>query len=332
MTPGERPLRAALVPLAHALADETTREIVVNRPGEYGVERAGSWSWHDEPALTFDRLETIGILAASMSAQDVDDKHPLCAATLPDGQRIQICRPSATRPGVVALAIRKPSRCARSVEDSDFAPLFGLANEAKPCRSNTDEYLIALKRAGDWRGFFKAAASARKTIGVTGATGSGKTDLARRIVREFPPCDRLVTIEDAAEFGAMQQRNTVGLFYSASGGGMGGVAAEDCLKAALRMRPDRILMQEVRGAEAFAFLRGLAAGHPGSITTWHAEEGQSLDALEIMVKMHDAGKAIPDDRLKAYLRAYIDIIVWCARGEDGFSVPHVWLKAEHPAC
>lgn len=96
--------------------------------------------------------------------------------------------------------------------------------------------------------------------------------------------------------------------------------------AALRMRPDEIHLAEIRGAEGFAFLRAVGAGHPGSLTTWHADEGQEITALVAMVKQHEAGRALDD--VAERIRAFVDIIAWCSRGDDGFKAPRVWLRAE----
>lgn len=333
MTPGERPLRALLrdTGLDAPLADPATREVVVNRPGEFGVERRGEWSWHDAPALTFEHLDMIGILAAGMSGKDVDDSHPLCGGTLPDGQRIQVCRPSATKPGIISLTMRKPSAEAGTVDEDDFAALFAKAGAPTGRRTALDAQMIELKATRRWADLFRLAVKSRKTIAVTGATGSGKTHLLRRLMREVPEHERIVTIEDADEFGEMRQRNRVALFHSSGSQSAAALTAEDCVKAALRMRPDRVMIQEIREGDAFAFMRVLAAGHPGSVTTWHAEEGEAFDALELMIKQHPAGLAIPDSKVRQYLVRHLQVVVWCDRGEDGFSAPYVWLRAEQEA-
>ena len=148
----------------------------------------------------------------------------------------------------------------------------------------------------------------KKTIAATGSTGSGKTSLLRRLMQEIPAEERLVTIEDTDEFGPLPLRNRVSLFY-----GSANVSAENAVEASLRMRPDRVAMQELRGAEAFAYLRLLAAGHPGGLTTWHAEEGDPFTPLALMAKTSEAGRNIPDDKLLAILRGLIDIVAFCRR-------------------
>lgn len=321
---GERTLRYLLNAggIQPFLDDQDTTEVVVNKPGEIGVERKGRWSWH-EADLSFDRLDAIGILAASMTSRDVDSTQPLCTSTLPGGERIQICRPPATLPDRISLTIRKPATFARTADDPDFVPLFSSANSTLSRRAKIDEALIALKRDGRWREFWGLARKSRKTIGITGRTGSGKTDVAKRLLQLTDPETRVVTIEDNPETRGLGPRNTVNIFY---GDSRARLTAEAAVQAALRMRPDEIHLAEIRGAEAFAFLRAVAAGHPGSLTTWHADEGQEIAALVAMVKQHEAGRALDD--VEERIRGFVDIIVWCDRNEDGFAAPRVWMRAE----
>jgi type IV secretion system protein VirB11 len=324
--PGERPLRRLLdlCGLAAPLADPATTEVVVNRPGEIGVERDGAWTWHAAPGATFERLETIGVYAAHAAGAEFDEKHPLARGTLPDGERLQACRPKATRQGVIALTVRKPAAVARRVDDPDFESMF--SRVGAPRSTAQDAALLELKRRGQWREFWKLAVRSRRTIGACGATGSGKTDFIKRLLQEVPEGERIVTAEDADEFGSLRQRNHVALFFAEPG--QPGVSAEDCVRAARRMRPDRIMLQECRGPEAFAFVQALAAGHPGGMTSWHAEEGEAFDALELMLKQHPGAATLPDAKARSLLRRYLDLVVWLARGNDGFSAPQVWVKAE----
>jgi type IV secretion system protein VirB11 len=181
---------------------------------------------------------------------------------------------------------------------------------------------LRLYRACDWPAFFTAAVKAHKTIVATGAVGSGKTSVLRRLMQDIPSDERVITLEDTPEFGDLPIRNRVSLFYGAAG-----VSAEDAVETSLRMRPTRVAMQELRGSEAFAYLRLLAAGHPGGLTTWHAEEGDPWTPLALMTKTSVAGRNIPDDKLDVILRGLIDIVAYCRRDDSGFSVPSVYYRA-----
>jgi type IV secretion system protein VirB11 len=320
---GESSLRQMIRPIDHALSDEAVTEVVVNYPGEVGVERAGTWHWLTVPEFTTDRLDAIAILAAAMTSRDVDSDHPYCNSTLPDGQRIQIALPPATLPGVISLTIRKPSARARRLDDDDFLDLFSTTNIGPASSTLHDAKLCHLLEARDFRGVVHLARKGRKTICATGKTGSGKTEFLRRLMQETREADRVVTIESDPEFGQPGPRNRVNLFYNEQHPEM---TAEDVVKASLRMRPDEIWFQEVRGPEAFALLRAWAAGHRGGGTTWHAEEGKEIEALSLMVRQHPAARALPDEKVGEFCRQFIDIVVWCDRGEDGFRAPRIWFR------
>ena len=242
--------------------------------------------------------------------------------TLPDGQRCTLCRPPVTAPGTISVTIRIPSKTVHRVRDPDFGDLMRQAANRPDEHSDADTELVALYQAQDWPAFFALAVKAKKTIAATGSTGSGKTSLLRRLMQEIPGDERLVTIEDTDEFGPLPLRNRVSMFY-----GSANVSAEDAVEASLRMRPDRVAMQELRGAEAFAYLRLLAAGHPGGLTTWHAEEGDPFTPLALMAKTSEAGRNIPDDKLLAILRNLIDIVAFCRRDTHKFLAPSVYYRA-----
>jgi type IV secretion system protein VirB11 len=320
MRNGETTLRHLLAPVQDVLDDPATTEVVVQRPGEVGIEQHGQWSWRNVEAFDFQRLDAVGLLAGSLLSKPFDPAHPICMTTLPDGQRCTLCRPPVTAPETISVTIRIPSKAVHTVRDPDFGDL--MRDAATRSDGHGDAELLALYQAKDWPAFFALAVKAKKTIAATGSTGSGKTSLLRRLMQEIPGEERLVTIEDTDEFGPLPLRNRVSMFY-----GSANVSAETAVEASLRMRPDRVAMQELRGAEAFAYLRLLAAGHPGGLTTWHAEEGDPFTPLALMAKTSAAGRNIPDDKLLVILRRLIDIVAFCRRDACGFSVPSVYYRA-----
>lgn len=326
MRAGERTLRLLLAPLADPLSDPTTTEVVVNQPGVAAVEAGGRWSWLDLPELDFDRLDAIATLSAAMTQQDVGPDRPLCATVLPDGQRVQICRPPAVPAGTISLTIRRPSSFAPTLSALAEGGLFATTDIARSRAHPLDAELLELHRSCDWRAFFPLAVSAKKTIIATGDTGSGKTTFAKALVQAIPLSERLVTIEDTAEFIGLPHRNLVSLFYSKGDQGAARVRSEDLIEAALRMRPDRVLMQELRDGAAFTFIRGIAAGHPGSITTCHAGSAAgAFDALRLMVKQHGAGKHLADADVRALLRQLVDVVVHCEKREGRFLISEVFF-------
>lgn len=323
---GETTLRQLLAPIAPALADPRVTEVVINRPGEVGIETAQGWTWQAVPELTYSRLDAIATLCAALSQQDVGPDRPLCGAVLPDGQRMQICRPPVVLAGTISLTIRRPSGFIPTIDALAAGGLFARTQAAGLRVSPEEGELIDLHRASAWERFFPLAVQAKKTVIVAGDTGSGKTTFAKALVQAIPLEERLITIEDTAEFIGLPQRNWVALFYSKGDQGLARVQSEQLIEAALRMRPDRVLMQELRDGAAFTFMRSIAAGHPGSITTCHAGSAAgAFDALRLMVKQHDAGKHLADADVRRLLHQLVDVVVYCRADWRGYAVEEVYF-------
>ena len=198
-----------------------------------------------------------------------------------------------------------------------------MAENRKGARSKVDGRLLALYRAQDWTAFLAEAVKARKTIGTAGKTGSGKSDLLRRLLGAVPEDHRIVTIESDPEFGAVGPRNRVNLFYHDEREGQ---RAVDVVKASLRMFPTTLAFQEVRGPEAFALMRAVISGH-NSFTSWHSDEGDEMNAMCMMLRQHEACETVPQEHLAALIRQCFDIIVSCSRDGGSFQVRRVWFKA-----
>lgn len=319
---GDRTLCHLLRPIQAALDDPSVTDVVANKPQRVAVKRAGRWTWLDVPEFTFERLDAASILIAQRLGREFDEANPYAKSTLPGGQRFQACRPPGTKPGRILWAIRKPPATARAIEDPDFDGLFDGTNVIAPRRRRASAALLGLYRQGQWRPFFEQARLAGMTIACCGETGSGKTDLLRRFIQVTRPETRIVTIETDDEFGELGPENKAAIFYDEKI-----IEADECVKVALRLAPDEIWHQEVRGGEAYAFLRALASGHAGGGTSWHAGQGREFEALELMVKQHPAGRAMSDDALRTFCREFIDIVVHCERDGGTFRVSRVWFKA-----
>jgi len=316
---GEKTLRLLLRPIQHWLDDSDVTELCINQPGELWIEKRGVW--HNEPIpLAFDDLDAIATLAAAITSQDVGPDQPLCATALPDGQRMQICREPAVAPGLVSITIRRPSSFVPTVPHLAKGGLF----DPKPVRKARADQLAAAY--GTHAAFLPSAVEARKNIIIAGATGSGKTTLARALMDAIPKHERLVTIEDTPEW-TLTHSNRVSLYYSRGDQGVARVRSEDLLVASLRMRPDRVLMQELRDGAAFDYLRGVVAGHPGSITTLHAGSAAgAFDAIRLMIRQNAAGATLSDKDVHDLLRTHIDVVVHCQRDGNDFSVTEAYWK------
>lgn len=313
MTSAHVYLHSFLAPLARWLEATDITDLVVNRPGEIWVERAGAEMTREEvPALTEQTLQRLARQIAASSHQGVSRDHPLVSATLPDGARVQIVAPPATRGGV-ALGIRRHAFADLSLDRLDASGMFSGGDLARGQR--VEQELEALRAGGDVRAFLEAAVRSRKTLLLSGGTASGKTTLLNALLKCADPRERLIVIEDAPEL-TLDHANILGLIASRGQSGEAQVSAEDLLQASMRLRPDRILLGELRGREAFSFLRAVNTGHPGSITTIHADDPVgAIDQIAMLTLL--SGVAIGWDTLRRYATGVIDYVVQLGRTESG---------------
>ncbi len=318
-------LSAYLAPLAPWLSREDVTDVLVNRAGEVWVETSGG-AMTREPADQLDEtsLQRLARQIAAASHQGVNREQPLLSATLPDGARVQIVAPPATRGGLV-LAVRKHLISDLSVADLARDGLFDEGHRSDPVReARADAELEALLDAGDLAGFLKAAVKRRKTIVISGGTGSGKTTLLNALVKEIDRGERLVVIEDAAEV-RLDHPNSVGLVAVRGDLGEAKVDADSLLAASLRLRPDRILLGELRGKEAFAFLRAVNSGHPGSLTTVHADSPMgALDQIALLALT--SGVDLGWDKVQTYVARVIDVVVQIDRVSGARRVSEVLFR------
>ena len=319
-----------LDPVLPWLADPSTEEVAINKPGEAFVRQHGVFARHDLP-LDYDDLEDIAVLAGALRKQDVGPRSPLCATELPRGERLQICLPPSVPHGTVSLTIRRPGTSVSALGEVSRRYQTGRWNrwvDRQESRERDSAEVLALYESGDIEGFFRACVRNRLTMLLCGATGSGKTTMGKTLISAIPPDERIITIEDTLEL-VIPHANHVRLLYSKSGIGLGGVTAESLLQASLRMRPDRILLGEMRDDAAWTYLNEVVSGHPGSISTIHgANPVQGFKKLFSLVKGSEQGAALEDRTLVEMLSAAIDVIVPFATTGEVYEIGEVWLKAD----
>ena len=318
-------LDAYLAPFAPWLERDDVTDLLVNRPGEVWVETTtGAAERFEAPQVTEVALTRLARQIAAASHQGVNREQPLLSAALPGGARVQIVSPPATREGL-ALAVRKHVISDLSVDELARSGLFAGGGEP----AERDEGRLGdLLDSGDQMGFLKAAVRARKTIVISGGTSSGKTTLLNALVKEIDRSERLIVIEDAPEI-RLVNANAVGLIAARGEQGEARVDADDLLAAALRMRPDRILLGELRGREAFAWLRAVNSGHPGSITTVHADSpAGAIDQIALLAMT--SGLDLGWSQIQTYVRKVVDIIVQLDRTGGRRRVAAVECIARNP--
>jgi type IV secretion system protein VirB11 len=288
-------------------ADDVT-EILVNHAGEVWVERSGveAMERHVRADVDEQLLERLAQQIARISHQAVSRESPLLAATLPGGARVQMILPPATRSGP-ALAIRKHVLRDLSLDGllADCLPPDLDANMRDDAAIRAD--LAGKLAANDLAGFLRTAVSGRKTILISGGTSSGKTTMLNALLKEIPASARIVAIEDTPEI-RLDHPNALGLVAVAGEQGEARIGTNDLLHAALRMRPDRLIVGELRGAECVSFLRAINTGHPGSLSTIHASS--TTGAFEqIALLCMQAGLGLSRSETIDYARSMIDIVV-----------------------
>jgi type IV secretion system protein VirB11 len=298
-------LDSYLAPLAGWLARDDVTDIYVNRPGELWLETLGHPPERIEaPALTREVLARLVRQIAAISAQGISREHPLLAASLPGGERVQAVIAPATR-GETALAIRKHVSAGLELDDYQAAGAF--AATATQLASTLPARRERLAEEQDTVELLRTAARERRNILVSGGTSSGKTTFINALLKEVPRDERLIVIEDTPELQLVHD-NAVGLIAARGVTGEAEVTAEDLLIAALRMRPDRIILGEIRGSEAVTFLRAVNTGHPGSMSTIHADSPlRAIDQLALLVMQTGTRMAWAD--VVQYVRSALDLIV-----------------------
>lgn len=289
-------LDAYLAPFAEWLERETVTEILVNRPGEVWIEDAecGLMQRIERAEIDDLLLQRLAAQVARTSHQGINREHPLLAATLPDGARIQLCGPPATRQHW-ALAIRRHRLLDLPLDAYDRGPI---ASRAEPPSIDPVAHPIA---------YLRDAIRRRQTILISGGTSTGKTTFLNAMLREIPADQRLVLVEDTPEL-KLPGANGVGLVAVKGELGEAMVSADDLLQAALRLRPDRIVLGELRGTEAVSFLRAINTGHPGSFSTVHANTPRgALEQIALMALQ--AGIGLNRAETLEYAASVIDVVV-----------------------
>jgi len=245
----------------------------------------------------------------------VSEEQPLLSATLPNGYRIQIVMPPACESKSVAMSIRKGSMLNLTIDKYAQMGAFSQTSTAEIKDPNNDALNDYLHK-NNIKEFLKAAVKFKKNIIISGGTSTGKTTFTNACLLEIPGTERLITCEDAREIQLPNHKNRVHLLASKGGQGLAKVTIQDLIEACLRLRPDRIIVGELRGKEAFSFLRAINTGHPGSISTLHADSPEmALEQLKLMVMQ--AGLGMPPEEIKKYIMHVIDVVVQLKRGQKG---------------
>jgi len=320
----------ALRPL---LGNPNVTEVCINRPGEAFVETQSGWRCEPLRFADFDWCRRLAKLVANSTRQRIDETSPLLSASLPSGERVQIVLPPATTAGTVAITIRRPCAEAWSVEDLAQRGIFRTTQRAGDVLDQTESELLRLLSTHDYTAFMRLAVQCRKNILVSGPTGSGKTTWTKALIREIPADERLITIEDAKELVLDRHPNHVRLFYSKDDQGLARASTKQLLECCLRMKPDRILLAELRSEEAFDYLRSVNSGHPGSITSVHATSAElAFEQLVLLVKQSPGGRDLARQDIKNLLYLLVDVVIQFGIQRQERFIKEIWYEPTRKRC
>ncbi len=286
-------LRTALCPVAPYLDDESVTEIAINGPSEIFIERSGKLSRTDARFESGDQVLSALRVIAQYVGRPFDEAHPILEARMPDGSRVEALLPPVAPDGP-AVSIRRFSKE----------------------RLTLDKLLKFGALTQDAADTLKALIECKQNVVIAGGTGSGKTSMLNALSALIPNGERVIVIEDAREL-QLQREHVVQLeARPPDARGKGAVTIRDLFKASLRMRPDRIVLGEIRGGEALDLIQAMTSGHGGCLTTVHATYPiDTLNRLETLAMM--GGVELPLHALRAQLSSAVDIIVQTARMRDG---------------
>lgn len=275
------------------MADDAITEVMINGPDDIFIEKNGKLQKLDQSFENERRLEDIVQKIVGMAGREVNQANPIVDTRLPDGSRVNVVLPPISRTGAI-VTIRKFSKTPMTIEQ---LIKFG---------SITEDIAVVLEKL----------IRAKYNVFICGGTGSGKTTFLNALSNYIPKGERIITIEDSAELQITGVDNLVSLeTRNSNAAGVGQVSIRDLIKSSLRMRPERIIVGEVRGAEALDMLQAMNTGHDGSLSTGHANSTKDmLSRLETMVLQGAEG--LPLEAVRQQIASAIDIIIHLSRLRD----------------
>lgn len=316
-----------LAPLYEFLNDTQVSEVLVNRPQEVYVERAGILERFDMPVLTTPYLRRLFALIANENKQALSENSPILSGNLKDGSRVQLVIPPASL--YETLSIRKFTLKQVRFTEYNEQGFFSLAQGVgldDSTQTSEAIYLRELYDAKNWYEFIREAIIHKKNIIISGGTSSGKTTFLNSCLSEIPLDERLITLEDTYEIDSSHPNQVRLKALKQTGDTAPRLNMQDLVQATLRLRPDRIIMGEIRGKEIFDFVSACSTGHSGSIATIHANNPKvAFMRMAQLYKLNQVAGMTEAD-IYAVLHEAIDIVVQLQKTASGRRLVEVYYK------
>lgn len=279
------------------LNDDNINEIAYNGGNDiFYQDTSGKWHIDENTNFNYDEALAFATACASFKKDSIDKTKSILSCVLINGERVQILIPPATNEGIITITIRKPSKVHYTIDD----------------------YIKNSYIDKDMADFIATCVKNEKNIVICGETGSGKTTFMKALIDFIPENQRILTIEDVPELKFSKHKNVVRHFYPSEAKGSDFLNATSLLKSALREKPDRILLAEVRGAETYDFLNVISSGHKGSMTSCHAGSVNGCIFRLVMMSMqNEIARSVGKDLILDTIKDTIDLIVVFKRENNG---------------
>jgi type IV secretion system protein VirB11 len=310
-----------LAPLKPFLEMDGVTEICINKPVEIFVERRGQFQSYDVAELDYSLLETLAALVAEFNDQTFPA--PFISGRLPTRERIQFVMNPACERQKIICSIRRQQMREMTLHDYEASGAFDHLRDQEENEKSDDDKLQQLLRQKNYLQLIDQAILNKKNILISGGTGTGKTTFLNTCLKRIPLSERLITIEDTREVNVTHP-NAVNLLFNEDDERM---TSLQVFKACLRLRPDRIFLSELRGKEVWPYLRAANSGHPGSLSTVHADSPEGA-ITQLIFMMQQAGTTSNEEQIRNYIQSIIHIIIQLKRDPRPgkfVQVKEVWI-------
>lgn len=312
--------------LSSWIEDKSVSEVLINKPAEVWVERAGRMRQYQIPEITALYLKRLFTFIANENGKTIGAANPILSGNIYYDMRVQLVMPPAAKE--YTLSIRKKSKHNCSLKSLNIRDYYSNVaqcsiSDAETSNENSDSELLSLYKDRVWMDFIEKAVYLKKNIIISGATSSGKTSLLNACLECIPSHERIITLEDAFEL-SVPQSNKVSLLAQEN---KPNYSMQNLLRCVLRLRPDRILMGEIRGPEVLDFIASCQTGHSGSITTIHANNPKGVIKRMMQLYKQNNLPSMTDNEIKQEILDVVDIIVQLQRQGDKRFISAIYYKA-----